>query len=273
MRSIRIRAPKFVYDAVPRGWLATDPIASDLVDALSLVFPEGERFFIRSVVAFSEVYAQDPELAARVREFVGQEGRHGLEHDRMNRAVGSRGHDVKRFDALYRRIMFETIEPVTPPHVRLAMTAALEHLTATLAELVLGTTLLEDADPELVRLLRWHAVEEIEHRAVAFDVLSRVDPRLRTRWIGAGAGVASLFAFWTLGFVSLRLEDRGPRATDGLASRRFWGQAARAVPRVGRAMFRYTRRDFHPDEVAGDPVLGERVEEGFRATLAGLATA
>jgi predicted metal-dependent hydrolase len=274
VRSVRIRAPRFVFDAVPRGWVATDPAASDLVDAISLVFPEGERFFIRSVVAYAEVWKDDPDLAARVREFVGQEGRHGLEHDRMNRALGARGHDTERFDDLYEQIMFRTLEPRIPPHIRLAMTAALEHLTATLAELVLGTDLLADAHPEIQRLLRWHAVEEIEHRAVAFDVLNRVDPRLRTRLAGTGAGLVALFGFWGLAFVLLRQEDRETaRPSDTVASRRFWGEAARAVPRVGRAMLRYTKRDFHPDEVHRDPVLGERVDQGFRAMLGVLATA
>lgn len=274
MRAINVRAPRFVLTSIPRGWLATDPLASDLVDALSLIFPEGERFFIRSVLHFADAYENDPELRARVRGFVGQEGRHGHEHDRMNKALAARGHDVERFLATYRRLGYEVFEPRTPPHIRLAMTAALEHMTATLAEVALGTRVLDDAHPELARMLRWHAAEEIEHRAVAFDVLTKVDPRLRTRVAGIVGGGAMLLFFWGLGLATLRSEDRAPIAvTDRLASRRFWNQAGKALPRVARALVRYTARDFHPDEEHIDPVMGERVERAFRVVLDDLAAA
>jgi predicted metal-dependent hydrolase len=274
MRAIQVRAPRFLYASIPRGWLATDPLASDVVDALSLIFPEGERFFIRSVQHFAEAYENDPELRARVRGFIGQEGRHGHEHDRMNKALAARGHDVERFLALYRRLGYEVFEPRTPPHIRLAMTAALEHMTATLAEVALGTRVLDDAHPELARMLRWHAAEEIEHRAVAFDVLTKVDPRLRTRLAGVVGGSAVLLFFWGLGLATLRREDREAiEITDRLASRRFWNQAAKALPRVARALARYTARDFHPDEAHIDPAMGERVDRAFQAVMGELQAA
>src|SRR4249920_1911532 len=124
-RTIRVRAPHFTLDDVTRGWLATDPVASDLVDALSLVFPAGERFFIRSVIAFADRYESDPELRARVRGFVGQEGRHGHEHDRMNKSIASRGHDVAGYLRFYERVMYGFVEPATPRHLSLASTVAL----------------------------------------------------------------------------------------------------------------------------------------------------
>ncbi len=274
MRTIHVRAPRFDFGKIPRGWLATDPLASDLVDALSLIFPEGERFFIRSVLHYAEAYENDPELRARVRAFVGQEGRHGHEHDRMNRALQERGHDVERFLSFYRRLGRDVLEPSSPPNMRLATTAALEHMTATLAEVALGTRVLDDCHPELARMLRWHAAEEIEHRAVAFDVLTKVDPRLRTRVAGMAFGVGELLFFWAVAMVVLRRSDRGSlRPTDRLASRRFWRQAGRAVPRVFRAMARYTARDFHTDEAHIDPVMGAKVDRAFDAVLVDLAAA
>lgn len=264
-RPIPVRAPRFGLDEITRGWLATDPLASDLVDALSLVFPEGERFFIRSVIAFADRYEADPELRARVRGFVGQEGRHGHEHDRMNRAIAARGHDVAGYLRFYKGVMYGVVEPATPKHWRLASTAALEHMTATLAEVALTTPLLESAHPELARLLRWHAAEEIEHRSVAFDVLQKVDPRLRTRAVGLGIGVGTLLFAWTTAFAMLRFEDRAGswRPRDARKSRRFWGAAQRTVPYVLRSLVRYLDRDFHPDEVT-DPKIDEAYAEVVR---------
>jgi predicted metal-dependent hydrolase len=264
-RPIAVRAPRFDLGTVTRGWLATDPVASDLVDALSLVFPDGERYFIRSVLAFADAYENDPELRARVRGFVGQEGRHGHEHDRMNKSIASRGHDVKRYLAVYTRLMYGMVEPATSKRLRLATTAALEHMTATLAEVALTTNLLESAHPELARMLRWHAAEEIEHRSVAFDVLEKVDPRLRTRAIGLGIGVGTLLIAWTTAFAMLRYEDRHGswRATDARKSGRFWKRAQRTVPYVMKSLRRYLQRDFHPDEVT-DPEITIAFDEVVR---------
>jgi hypothetical protein len=263
-RSIRVRAPHFTLDDVTRGWLATDPVASDLVDALSLVFPEGERFFIRSVMAFADRWESDPELRARVRGFVGQEGRHGHEHDRMNKSIASRGHDVSAYLRFYDFWMYRVIEQATPKHLRLASTAALEHMTATLAEVALTRPLLENAHPEIARMLRWHAAEEIEHRSVAFDVLQKVDPRMRTRAIGLGIGLGTLGFAWSTAFAMLRYEDRSgsARALDRRQSGRFWREAERTVPYVVKSLRRYLRRDFHPDEITNP-----KVEAAFSAVV------
>jgi predicted metal-dependent hydrolase len=109
---------------------------------------------------------------------------------------------------------------------------------------------------------------------VAFDVLTKVDPRLRTRALGIAGGAAMLALFWSLAFVSLRREDRGSLAVgDRLASRRFWNQAGKALPRVARALIRYAARDFHPDEEHIDPVMGARVQKAFRDVIEELAAA
>ena len=52
------------------------------------------------------------------------------------------------------------------------MTAALEHFTATLAEMILSDPEARDmfGDETVKNLFLWHALEEAEHKAVAFDV-------------------------------------------------------------------------------------------------------
>ena len=132
-RAIPVRAPRFALGAeVPRAWLGGDLAATHVVDALSLIFPEGERFFIRSVKHYLD-RIDDPVLLEQVRGFFGQEGRHGHEHDRFNRMLEHHGYDVGAFLAWYRALAYEAIEPRVPPHLRLATTVALEHMTTTLA--------------------------------------------------------------------------------------------------------------------------------------------
>ena len=62
------------------------------------------------------------------------------------------------------------------PLARLAATVALEHLTAILAAALLDgrSGSLAGADPRVAELWRWHAVEETEHKSVAFDVYAVV---------------------------------------------------------------------------------------------------
>lgn len=250
-RPIPVRAPRFaVDDAVPRAWLATSLRATHAANALSLLFPEGERFFIRSVLHYREAIDADPALAARVRGFVGQEGRHGHEHDRMNRMLEQQGLDVATFLARYRRLGYELLEPRVAPHLRLSTTVALEHLTATFAEAALRTGLLDDAHPVVRDLLRWHAAEEIEHKSVAFDVLARVDPRRSTRLAGLAIGVGVLGGFWTMAYASLMAQDpeRGAPAASPGAARRFRREHARLWRSVRAAVADYLRDDFHPDQ-------------------------
>jgi predicted metal-dependent hydrolase len=254
---ITVRAPRFDHADAPEAWLDGDPGASRVVDALSLIFPEGERFFIRSVKHYASVFEKDPELAARVRGFIGQEGRHGHEHDRWNKLLASRGYPVEAFLKRYRRLAYERIEGATPANLRLATTVALEHMTSTLAVVALTTPVLDGAHPSARTLLSWHAVEEIEHRAVAFDLLTKVDPRLRTRVAGFAIGTAMLGLFWTQAFTMLSAHSKDGRTQP---RSRFSRHVRATLPFLGKSVLEYFRRDFHPE----DHDLSELVAEGLR---------
>ena len=57
-----------------------------------------------------------------------------------------------------------------PPVVQLAITVALEHFTAIMAHsLLTEANPMPGTPPEMLRLWQWHAIEEVEHKAVAYD--------------------------------------------------------------------------------------------------------
>jgi len=57
----------------------------------------------------------------------------------------------------------------------LGATIALEHFTSMMADSFMREDdLFENTDPEMKRLWQWHALEETEHKAVAFDVFQEV---------------------------------------------------------------------------------------------------
>ena len=153
-------------DKTARWWLGGDPVGTALYNALSATFPKGEAFFVESVRAFRE--GANPKLAAEIKAFVTQEVMHSREHVAFNKRAVEAGYDLKPLDEQvdYRLDIVRSRHPIAS----LAATMALEHFTAILAhELLKDPRHLADADPESAALWRWHAIEEIEHKGVAYD--------------------------------------------------------------------------------------------------------
>jgi len=254
-KKIPVRAMGFPFDAsIRRFWLFGNPFATHTSNGINLLFPAGERFFIRSVKHYLDEI-DDPELEARIKGFSGQEGRHGHEHERFNRILVEQGYDIETFLTWYQELAFERMEQVAPPALRLSITTALEHFTAAMARNGLTTTTLDNAHPLLADLLRWHAAEEIEHKSVAYDVFMKVDGRYSVRVLGLGIGLGSLLFFWRQATKDL-LRQEAARGTDLQGFR----ESARINPQFAaeterrRIMFRtafleYLRPDFHPDQI------------------------
>lgn len=153
--------------STPRWWMGGDPVATAVMNALSLTFPDGERFFIQAVRRY-EKDAPAP-LRAQVRAFTAQEGAHTREHIAFNDLTRRAGYDVAEAEAFVERRL--GLARARPSIAQLAATVALEHFTAAFAHALLARPeILEGAPPELARLWRWHSIEEIEHKAVAYDV-------------------------------------------------------------------------------------------------------
>jgi hypothetical protein len=164
--------------AANRWWVANDPVATAFYNALSATFPKGEGFFVESVRAFRE--GADEKLAQEIRAFTTQEVMHSREHVQFNKKAVDAGYDLSKLE----QRVDERLALVRSKHpiVSLAATMALEHFTAILAhELLKNPRHLADADPEAAAMWRWHAIEEIEHKGVAYDTW-RHATRSLTRW-------------------------------------------------------------------------------------------
>lgn len=163
----------FKLEEIPRFWFAGDPFRTRIFDALSLTFPDGERYFIECVRLFRDKI-QDPELQARVADFIKQEAQHGIAHDKMNQLMKQQGMPVEQFTTMLKKIFRFELSKRSPQY-NIAMTAAAEHLTALMAETFYNKKeTLKDVHPYVRALLAWHSIEEMEHRDVAFDVMQQV---------------------------------------------------------------------------------------------------
>ena len=169
-----------------RWWLGGNPYGSALYDALSITFPKGEAFFVESVRAFRD--GAPPKLAEEIRAFTTQEVMHSREHVAFNRRAVEAGYDIAPLEKRVDERLEET--KARPPIINLAATMALEHFTAVIAHQLLGNPRhLKDADPQSAALWRWHSMEEIEHKGVAFDTwlfATRDWPRWKRGWSRRG---------------------------------------------------------------------------------------
>ncbi len=213
------------------------------------MFPDGEDFFVRSVRHFRD-QVTDPELKRQVGGFIGQEAMHGREHRALNDRLDALGYPTKRVERLVKRGL-QIRERLLTPKSNLAATAALEHFTATLAELVLTDPEARDAfgHDGVKSLFLWHALEESEHKAVAFDVYKAVGGSERTRVLTMKLLRFGFVVGMTLQIVVSLLGDRATYLRGNL--RRSWRRFRRS-PLVSRQLWEqlrdYDRPDFHPDD-------------------------
>ncbi|MFO0612938.1 MAG: metal-dependent hydrolase [Polyangiaceae bacterium] len=246
-----VRKMGFDFTGLPRRWFGGRAIPTHVVNGLHLLFPAGERFFIRSVMHYMDRIADDPALVQRVRAFAAQEGRHGTEHEASFETMEAQGLEIRKFLAWYDELAWQKLEPLFPPSFHLAVTVALEHFTASLAEVALNPGLLDAAHPIMRDLLQWHAAEEIEHKSVAFDVFEKVDGRYSVRIAGLLIATAALLGFWTVGTRALLKQERMTRA-EVKAEREAGKHLGSHWSIIRRAFVEYLRPGFHPDDVPND---------------------
>jgi predicted metal-dependent hydrolase len=165
--SITPRDRRFGRDGTLRRlWHGGSVEATAIYNALSTTFPAGEAFFVESVRKFRD--GAPPKLAEEIKAFTTQEAIHSREHDAFNKRASRAGYDLAKLEVQVEKRL--AVTRGKPPIVSLAATMALEHFTAILAhQLLANPKHLAGGDAESADLWRWHAVEEIEHKGVAYD--------------------------------------------------------------------------------------------------------
>ena len=251
-RTIEVRRPGISYadDATPHYFVANDILRSHVAAMLSAVFPEGEDFFVRSVRNYRDQIT-DPVLKEQVKGFIGQEALHGREHRAFNQRLHELGYPTKFTDKRV-KIGLGIFSKIAPKRTQLAFTAGLEHYTATLAEALLrdDAARQEFTTDEIRTLFSWHALEETEHKSVAFDVFQHVCGKHHVR-VGTMYGIHVGFLLGMVLQVAVSL------ACDKYA-RRHPVKVLRSLSRlrthvffqrdVHRRLADYHRADFHPDD-------------------------
>lgn len=163
------------FDSAPATrWYPREPVTETFLNAVSFFLPAGEKFFIESVQHYKHRIA-DPVLQDQVQRFIYQEAMHTREHINCNRMLSKTFRYGPRIEKIG-EFFLNLARWFTPKASQLAVTCAIEHYTAILADNLLRNQagVIQNADPEFAKFWIWHAVEETEHKAVCLDVYQEV---------------------------------------------------------------------------------------------------
>lgn len=239
-------------DAIPQYWTMGNPLLTHFENAFSIMIPPGERFFIDSV-RHHENRVGDAEARELIRAFIQQEGLHGRAHDRFNHSYARFGIDV-RTQQRYAEGVFRRLRRWLPWRIQLGITAFAEHLTAVGAHTLLDDDDAADQmDPQMLEFWRWHAAEELEHKAVAFDLFHKVGGRYPTRMLSV------VVAVLTLSVPILRIAKGMIDDDPHVPTRRERKEAAafqrRMLRRQVPMLLAYFRPRFHPWQIDDSGML------------------
>ncbi|KAA0110965.1 metal-dependent hydrolase [Mycolicibacterium sp. P9-22] len=201
--ALHARAVQFDLTDVPAHYVYGHPVATHLYNALSLLLPAGEEWFI-TVLKEALPHIDDGKLREDVIGFMGQESQHANAHAGLNEYLTRHEIDpgpmIDRADYVFGNLLGPREVTGEKAHnylvERLAVIAALEHIFAFLGDWVLNAEKLnaQTAHPTIVDLLRWHGAEEVEHRMVSHDVLHHFDGSYLRR-VRAQAVVAPILLY------------------------------------------------------------------------------
>ena len=260
--AIRARRVRFDWKSTPLHWIPGDPKTTHFVNVLHLLLPAGEKWFV-DVYREALPLVTDERLREEVRGFMGQEAVHSRAHaavlDHLREHGLETGAYTRRIDWFFEELLGAGWWPRILQRYRLrlqlATIAAIEHFTCVLGNwVILDSRALDEvaSDPVMLDLLRWHGAEEVEHRAVAFDVHQHLGGRARyPRRVAAMLLVAPCMAgLWIIGVRFLLAQD--PTVDD---KRYRWRDYRRAVRQgrapgweIVRAIPRYMRPSHHPSQ-------------------------
>jgi uncharacterized protein len=250
-RKITTRRPQFDFGERlgQRHFVQGDLLTSHLVALLSAIIPEGERFVVDAVKRYrSEI--DDPELRKQANAFVGQETMHQREHERLNEVLRTMGYPT-RF--VHRTgVLLHRIGRRFPRRTQLAVTAAIEHWTAVIAEHALGGggSTVTQVDEEVQAFLTWHLIEEIEHKSVAFDVMRALGTTEQQRIAAMRLLIVLVGPGLALGLLVSLAKDPAAWNPANIGRSLRWVRANSSLSQgsFGADVRSWSRHGFHPDE-------------------------
>ena len=266
-----VRHPNFAFKDVPRDWYGNEPELTCFVNALHLFIPDGENFFVRTILDSSQSTI-DQGLRLQVQRFAGQEASHSLLHREYQLMLVMQGYEIESWLTWYQNLAYKRMESTRSPLLNLSITVALEHLISSLGEWILkpGHSLGDRADPTMAALFRWHAAEEIEHKSVAFDVFQNISGNIFIRWAGMIIASGEILCFWLSASQHLMRQDARITIRSILACWSRNHELNLVVPHLLHAAWSYLWPGFHPAKIDNNKLASNWLKsESMKSTMTG----
>ena len=246
---IEPRRPAFDFSGVGKYWLR-DPFTSHFMNALSIVVPHSERTVIDIVRKYADNISE-PKLVRDMDALIRQEGRHALMHLQLNDRLKKCGYPAIRPFERFHQFFVGILRRMSPTAWELAMPAAFEHFTSAISRDFIVNHTFWAGDPSngapnaAIDFTHWHALEELEHQAVCFDVFAALE---RRTWL---LTLSLLFIWMPAMLVSVYGMQLYFLLKDGiLLKRKNWGPYLKFVfqslPMLTRGAFKYGDKDYRP---------------------------
>lgn len=259
------RRMDFDFSAAPRNGYANDEYMTTFWAAFSALFPAGESFFVESVRHYRKQIS-DPFLNAQISGFIGQEAMHSKEHVSFNDFFAKQGYPMQALDRDVSALL-RFVQKTVSPKFQLGITVCLEHYTAIIAEYALKADYMHRmADPDILKIWLWHALEENEHKTVAFDVYQRVGGSYAHRsLIMLPTTVVLLFMFvWFHGRLLAHDKRLFSLKKNWPGIKHFWGRGS-MLQGIVPQLLDFFKPDFHPSQHDTDALLNEWRDRLFGA--------
>lgn len=234
-------------ESLPRHWFGGNAFLTHMLNTWTAIFPDAERYFVRwSKKALASV--TDPKVKKDIQGFIGQETMHAMQHEKLWELLRQQGYNLDPVLWVIQKFAFDWLEKSLPDNANYALVAGLEHFTAMFGEIYFeNPELMQKMHPEMRRLFEWHAAEEIEHKAVAYDQFMAVDGRYLLRTAVMNLAVVGFYLITFGNTLYFMAQDRSlynPREWLTMLDV-FFGKHQLAL-KTFLKFLEYYKPDFHP---------------------------
>ncbi|MDB9373910.1 metal-dependent hydrolase [Nodularia sphaerocarpa] len=247
MSQIKVRRLDFDFpQPIEKYWFNQSVFKTHLFNSLTIGVYDIEKYLIQNVKKRIDCI-ENLQLQQDAQAFIGQEAQHSLQHHKFWDNLRSLGYRFDTYLLCLRMVFWQILYRWMSPNFNLAVSVGIEHLTTLLAEFALETHFFATAEPSLKQMFEWHAVEELEHKAVVFDVLQSKTNNYLLRLLGMFIGHILIFWFLNLGMVMFLYQDK--KLLDKQVWQEwleFWITKDKFLYKVLLNARDFCRTDFHP---------------------------
>ncbi|MBW4559933.1 MAG: metal-dependent hydrolase [Mojavia pulchra JT2-VF2] len=249
MDNIKVRQLNLDFSqSFERYWFKQSIFKTHLFNSFTLGVPDIEKYLIRNAKKRIK-FIGNPQLKQQAQAFILQEGQHSVQHIKFWHNLKSLGYKFDTYLNWLQMIFFNILERRMSTNLNLAISVGIEHLTTLMAEFVLEVDLFAEAEPQLKQLFEWHAVEELEHKTVLFDVLQDKTSNYLLRLVGMFIAHILILFFLNLGLAILLYQDKK------LLDRKVWQELIEFWITKDKFLYKVLfnaidalKKDFHPSQ-------------------------